>query len=418
MDSFVIEGGRPLRGTLRVNGSKNAALPILIATLLTDEPCDVANVPSLRDIRTTFRLLENLGKKVVYDGRVARVMARGRLETWAPYEIVKQMRASVLVAGPLLGRFGLVRVPIPGGCAIGMRPIDIHIEGFKALGAKEESDRGDVVLRAPAGLQGGRVKLRLPSVGATENLMMAACFASGSTVISNAAREPEIADLGTFLGRMGVVVEGAGSPTVVVRGASRPAGAEHSVMPDRIEAGTFLIAAAATGGRLRLEGIGLEHLESVVAGLKAAGASVRECQGGLELVMRSRPKAVSITTAPHPGFPTDLQAPWMSLMCLSTGTSLISETVFENRFLHAAELVRMGAAIKVAGSKARITGRPRLNGAPIMASDIRGGAALVVAALAAQGKTVLQRIYHIERGYEGLEGRLRGVGGRIRRVPA
>ncbi|MBI4676801.1 MAG: UDP-N-acetylglucosamine 1-carboxyvinyltransferase [Elusimicrobia bacterium] len=437
MDSFIIEGGRPLKGAIRVGGSKNAALPILIATLLTDCPCEIDNVPNLRDIRTTFRLLESLGKRIEYDGDAVRVLATGRLETRAPYEIVKQMRASVLVAGPLLARFGTVRVPIPGGCAIGMRPIDIHLQGFRALGATEHEETGDVVMRA-ARLKGRRVRLRLPSVGATENLMMAACLASGLTVIANAAQEPEIEDLGAFLNRLGASVEGAGTATVTVRGGARlegavnsipgrapsraalgralPRGAVHAVIPDRIESGTLLIAAAATGGSVRLEGACAAHLEAVLESLEAAGSRVRAGYGFIDLSLASRPKAVGIRTLPYPGFPTDLQAPWMSLMCLARGTCLIRETVFENRFLHAAELVRMGAAVRLRGSTARVEGRPSLNGAPVMASDIRGGAALVVAALAAKGRTILQRVYHIDRGYERLEVRLRRLGASIRRV--
>ncbi|MBI5884198.1 MAG: UDP-N-acetylglucosamine 1-carboxyvinyltransferase [Elusimicrobia bacterium] len=415
MDSFIIEGGRPLKGTLRVSGSKNAALPILIATLLTDEACEIDNVPNLRDIRTTFRLLESLGKRIEYDGDAVRVLARGRLETRAPYEIVKQMRASVLVAGPLLGRFGTVRVPIPGGCAIGMRPIDIHISGFKALGATEHEETGDAVLKA-ARLKGRRVRLRFPSVGATENLMMAACLASGTTVISNAAQEPEIEDLGAFLNKMGGEVIGAGTGVVTVKGDRRLRGGQHAVIPDRVETGTLLLAVAATGGSARLEGACADHLKAVLDKLSAAGGRIRSGYGFIDVSMASRPKAVGIKTLPHPGFPTDLQAPWMSLMCLARGSCLVVETVFENRYLHAGELVRMGAGIQVRGSVARVSGRPSLSGAPVMASDIRGGAALVVAALAAHGKTKIQRVYHIDRGYERLEVRLRRLGARIRRV--
>ncbi|HVA66445.1 MAG TPA: UDP-N-acetylglucosamine 1-carboxyvinyltransferase [Elusimicrobiota bacterium] len=417
MDRFVVEGGRRLKGRIKVSGSKNAALPILIATLLTDEPCVVGNVPvRLRDIKTTIKLLESLGKKVEVRGNSARVLAGGSLKTQAPYDLVKQMRASVLAAGPLLARFGLVRVPIPGGCAIGLRPIDIHLKAFSALGARQVADGGDIILSAPSLLKAGRVRLEFPSVGATENAMMAAAGTRGMTVIENAAREPEIADLGRFLERLGAKVSGLGSSRVRVLGASALKGCRHAVIPDRVEAGTFLLACAAAGGDIDLKGARAEDLSAVIAKLRAAGAEVKPYPGGMRLAMRRRPKAVSIETKPHPGFPTDLQAPWMSLMCLARGESRVRETVFENRFLHAAELSRMGARIRARGSEARVLGVERLSGAWVMASDIRAGAALVVAALAARGRTVVQRVYHIDRGYERLEAKLRRLGARIRRI--
>ena len=415
MDQFIIDGGRPLRGEVRIGGSKNAALPILIATLLTDEPCTLRNVPRLRDIRTTLRLLESLGKRVEVEGHRVRVSAYGSLKTQAPYDFVKQMRASVLVAGPLLARFGLVRVPIPGGCAIGLRPIDIHLKGFEAMGARRISDHGDIIMSAPR-LKAGRLRLKFPSVGATENLMMAAAAVPGETVIDNAAREPEIEDLAAFLKSLGARVTGAGSSRIEVRGALSLHGAGHAVIADRIEAGTFLLAAAATQGCLRLIGAQARHLAALIERLRAAGARITEIPGGLSISMTGRPRPVAVETEPYPGFPTDLQAPWMAWMCLARGKSRVKETIFEKRFLHAAELARMGAAIDVRGRSAAIDGVAGLSGAPVMASDIRGGAALLVAGLSAKGVTILQRVYHIDRGYEDVEVKLRGIGARIRRV--
>ena len=415
MDTFVIDGGKPLRGSIAISGSKNAALPILIATLLTDEPCRISNVPDLRDIRTTLKLLERLGKKVETRGNTVSIKALRPLKTTAPYDLVKQMRASVLVAGPLLARYGRARVPLPGGCAIGLRPVDIHLQGFENMGAWKGYEHGDILLKAEK-LKPAAVTLRYPSVGATENLMMAACLVPGKTRILNAAREPEIEDLACFLNGMGAKITGAGRSTIDIRGAASLRGVDHRVIPDRIETGTFLIAAAATGGRVRLEGASGRDLKALIGGLRRAGAVIREDSNGLLLDMPSRPKPVSIATAPHPGFPTDLQAPWMSLMGLAKGNCRNKESVFENRFLHAAELSRMGAQIRVSGGTARVMGRRQLHGAPIMASDIRAGAALLVAALAAKGRSELQRVYHIDRGYERVESKLRKLGARIRRL--
>jgi len=415
MDKLVIEGGIPLNGTIKVSGAKNAALPILIATLLTDEPCVIENVPStLRDLRTTFRLLESLGKKVVVEGSTVKVLSTGSLKTQAPYDIVKQMRASVLAAGPLLARFGLVRVPIPGGCAIGLRPIDIHLKGFEAMGARRIADQGDIIMSAPK-LNPVAIKLRFPSVGATQNLMMAAAATEGKTVIKNAAREPEMEDLGKFLQSLGASVHGAGTAVVTIVGKTKLHGARHRVIPDRIEAGTFLLACAATRGRVKLLGAEPSHLTAVLSALKKAGAKIKTGRAWIEITMDRRPKAVTIVTKPHPGFPTDLQAPWMSLMTLCTGFAKVTETVFENRFLHAAELGRMGAQIAVSGRTAVVAGQERLSGAPIMASDIRAGAALLVAGLAAKGKTTIARVYHIDRGYETVEQKLAGAGARLER---
>ncbi len=416
MDKLVIEGGHPLSGSVKVSGAKNAALPILIATLLTDDACTIENVPAtLRDLRTTFRLLESLGKKVKVEGSTVTVTSTGSLKTQAPYDIVKQMRASVLAAGPLLARFGLVRVPIPGGCAIGLRPIDIHLKGFETMGARRISDQGDIIMSAPK-LTATTIKLRFPSVGATQNLMMAAAVTPGRTTIANAAREPEMEDLGAFLERLGAKVKGAGTATVVVEGKAKLHGARHRVIPDRIEAGTFLLAAAAARGKIRLVGAEASHLEPVLSALRKAGAKVKSGKGWIELSMERRPRAVSVVTKPHPGFPTDLQAPWMSLMTLCTGFAKVTETVFENRFLHAAELGRMGAQIAVSGRTAVVAGQERLSGAPIMASDIRAGASLLVAAVAAKGRTTIQRVYHIDRGYEHVEKKLAALGARVERV--
>ena len=415
MDRLIIDGGTPLHGTVKVSGAKNAALPILIATLLTDEPCTIENVPTtLRDLRTTFRLLESLGKKVEVKGATVKVTSTGSLKTQAPYDIVKQMRASVLAAGPLLARFGLVRVPIPGGCAIGLRPIDIHLKGFEAMGARRIADQGDIIMSAPR-LNATTIKLRFPSVGATQNLMMAAAATPGRTTIKNAAREPEMEDLGVFLRSLGAVVHGAGTSTVVVEGKSKLKGASHKVIPDRIEAGTFLLACAAARGKVRLVGAEASHLDAVLVALRKAGAKIKTGKGFIEIAMERRPKAVSVVTKPHPGFPTDLQAPWMALMTLCTGFAKVTETVFENRFLHAAELGRMGAQIAVSGRTAVVAGQERLSGAPIMASDIRAGAALLVAGVAAKGRTTIQRVYHIDRGYERVESKLADAGARIER---
>ncbi len=415
MDRFIIDGGKSLRGTLRVSGSKNAALPILIATLLTDEPCLIENVPTrLRDIRLTFRVLEAIGKRVEVSGTNVTVVDDKPLKTRAPYELVKQMRASVLVAGPLLARFGWVRVPIPGGCAIGVRPIDIHLKGFEDLGARRTFEAGDIILDSP--LRPGTIRFKFPSVGATENLMLAAAALPGMTILRNAAREPEIGDLGRFLTAMGARVTGAGTSTITVRGARHLHGARHAVIADRIEAGTLMLAAAAAQGSLRLLAVEPKHLKALTGKMRCAGAVVREEKDGIFMSMKGRPRPVSIATAPYPGFPTDLQAPWMAWMCLARGRCRVQETVFENRFLHAAELSRMGGRVSLSGKTAAVEGVPQLCGAPVMASDLRAGAALVVAALAARGRTMVQRVYHIDRGYERLEIRLRVLGAKIRRV--
>ncbi|MEK9146455.1 MAG: UDP-N-acetylglucosamine 1-carboxyvinyltransferase, partial [Elusimicrobiota bacterium] len=359
---------------------------------------------------------ETMGKRVSRRGKEVRVEGGRRLSRKAPYDLVKQMRASILVLGPLLARFGEARAALPGGCAIGLRPIDIHIKGFEDLGARSKTEQGDAVLEGS--LRPGRAVLRFPSVGATENLMMAAAAVEGETLIENAAREPEIADLGGFLRALGARVSGAGGSRVRVRGARRLHGARYRVCADRIETGTFLLAAAAVGGSVLLKGAEPEHLAALIKSLLRSGASVREERGGLRIRSKGRPRPVSIHTAPHPGFPTDLQAPWMSYMCLARGWSRVREDIFERRYLHAAELRRMGARVVVEDRDAAIEGVGALSGAPVMASDIRAGAALIVAALAACGRTEVQRVYHIDRGYERIEERLRKLGARIRRVRA
>ncbi|MDD2805949.1 MAG: UDP-N-acetylglucosamine 1-carboxyvinyltransferase [Elusimicrobiales bacterium] len=418
MDNFVIRGGRPLNGQATISGSKNAALPILAATLLTREKSEIKNVPELMDIKSTFELLNYLGKNCFYGYGNFVVEERAGLKQHAPYDLVRKMRASVLVAGPLLARFKKVRFSLPGGCSIGMRPIDIHLEGFKKLGAVVSYEKGDVILSARK-LKAGRVKFRFPSVGATENLMMCAALIEGTTVLENCAREPEIEDLAAALVKMGAKVEGAGSPTIKVTGAAKLKGLKHTVMPDRIETGTFMLLCAAAGGRVRLLNTAPKTLTALIKAMQKAGVKINCFKDSMEVVApHGRPKPVSVDTKPHPGFPTDLQAPWMVFMARANGTSEVHEHIFENRFMHAPELVRMGADITVLDRKAVVRGVPQLLGAPVMCSDIRAGAAMVVAAAAAKGKTLIRRIYHIDRGYEKLEHKLKDLGVDASRVKA
>lgn len=415
MDKFVIEGGRPLKGTIRISGSKNAALPILMSSLLTREKCVVSNVPELRDIKTTHQLLKYLGKKCDFSRNVSVILPDGKLRTDTPYNLVKQMRASVLVAGPLLARFHRVRVSLPGGCAIGVRPIDIHIKAFEKLGARIYYRQGDVIMTA-ARLKGARIRFKFPSVGATENLMMCAVLVPGTTVLENCAMEPEISDLAEGLKGMGAVIKGEGTRTIKICGVKSLRGIRHSVIPDRIETGTYMIACAAAGGEVLLKGAAPEHLEFLVRVLRKAGAKIRTDRDRIFVKSTGRPGAGSIVTGPYPGFPTDLQGPWMSLMCIARGKSRICERIFENRFIHVSELARMGAHIAVNGNTAVVEGVRQLSGAPVMASDIRAGAALVAAALAAKGRSEIRRVYHIDRGYEKIEGKLKSVGANIKRV--
>lgn len=415
MDSFVVKGGRRLKGTVRVSGSKNSALPCLFATLLTDEVCVLENVPDLQDIRTAFRLLERLGKKVDVSSSRVTVRKRGALRAQAPYDLVRRMRASAVVMGPLLARLGRAEVSLPGGCAIGARPINFHLKAFEKMGARISVHEGYIT--AVGRLRGGRVKLPFPSVGATENVLMAATLARGRTTIENAAREPEISDLANLLTGMGASIVGAGTPRIVVDGSPRLHGVHHRVIPDRIEAGTFLVAAAITRGRVRLTGVEPAHLKAVLDALRRAGMGLTVDRDGVEAKWVRPLTPVSVKTRVYPGFPTDMQAQWTALMAVTPGRSVIEEDIFENRFLHAQELLRMSARVDIRGSRAHVEGVKRLSGCPLMVSDLRAGAALVLAGLAAQGTTKILRVYHLDRGYEQLEKKLRALGADVRRVP-
>ncbi|PLX81587.1 MAG: UDP-N-acetylglucosamine 1-carboxyvinyltransferase [Desulfuromonas sp.] len=417
MDKIVIQGGRRLRGSVPVSGAKNAALPLLFATLLGSGVSRLQNVPELRDIRTVAKLLQIFGAEVRCDDGSMEVDTRSVLSVEAPYELVKTMRASVLSLGPLLARFGHARVSLPGGCAIGARPINLHLKGLEAMGAEIELDHGYVEARA-ARLKGARIYLDLPTVTGTENLMMAATLARGETVLENAACEPEIVDLAEALIKMGATIEGAGTDTIRIQGADDLVPYEHKTMPDRIEAGTFLVAGAITGGDLTVTGARERHLEALIAKLREAGAAVTETGSGLHVSAPERLSAVDIKTSYHPGFPTDMQAQFMALMCLAEGTSLIRENVFENRFMHVCELQRMGADITIDGHTAKIKGVESLCGAPVMATDLRASASLVLAGLAAENTTEVARIYHLDRGYEKIERKLVAVGASIERVAA
>ena len=418
MDSLIIRGGNRLEGVLTASGAKNAALPILAATLLTSGVCSLQSVPVLRDITTMLTLLASLGAKTARreDGEVL-IESDSVQELTAPYDLVKTMRASILVLGPLLARHGQARVSFPGGCAIGSRPVDLHIRALEAMGAAITIEGGYIVASAPEGLKGVDFTFDTVTVGGTENAVMAASLAAGTSVLRNVAREPEIVDLVRFLRAMGAHIEGEGSDTVTVQGVATLNGAPYEVMPDRIEVGTYLVAAAATGGSLRVEGICPEVLGVVRHKLGQAGADLDEGEDWISLDMRGeRPKAVDIVTEPFPGFPTDMQAQFTALNTVAQGTSRVTEAVFENRLMQAHEMKRMGADIVIEGDSARITGRPSLQGAPVMASDLRASASLVIAGLVASGETRIDRIYHIDRGYENIEGRLQCLGADIRRI--
>jgi UDP-N-acetylglucosamine 1-carboxyvinyltransferase len=418
MDKIVIDGGRPLEGEVATSGAKNAALPLLFAALLTDEPCRLHGVPDVADIRTTCTLLESLGADVVRKPGGEITVSCARLRAFeAPYDLVRKMRASFLVLGPLLARYGHARVSQPGGCAIGSRPVDQHLAGMQRLGARIAHERGYVEATAKE-LRGGHVIFATPSVGATENLLMAAALARGCTRIENAAREPEIVDLADALVKMGAKISGAGTSVVEVEGVTSLGGYDHTVIPDRIEAGTFLIAAAVTRGDVVVRGARADHLRIVLETLEAAGARVETGDGYVRVTAGGRPAAVDVTTAPHPGFPTDLQAQLMVLMCLSTGRSIITETIFENRFMHVQELARMGADIRLSGRQAVVSGQVSLSGAPVMATDLRASVCLVLAGMAAEQQTEVLRVYHLDRGYEHIEAKLSALGARIRRIPA
>ena len=415
MDRFIIRGGKKLHGIVHISGSKNAALPILVATLLTDKPCVLHRVPNLRDVRTTLKILEYLGKKVVYSKNTATITANGKLKNNLPYELVKQMRASFWVAGPLLARFGEAEIPLPGGCAIGVRPVDIHLKGFEKLGAVCEVKAGNVLIRAEH-LRPAQIILRFPSVGATQNLLMCACLVEGETVLENVAKEPEIDDVIAFLKKMGADIRTDEKGRLIVHGKRSLHGAKHTVVADRIESGSYMLAAAATRGNVKVANCVPEHNAILINDLREAGFEVETAN----TFVRIKPgtadiKPVSVRTAPYPGFATDLQAPWMTLMTLCTGSAEVNEDIFENRFMHAPELVRMGADISTEKSVARITGVKALSAAHVQASDLRGGFALVMAGLCAKGETEVERVYHIDRGYENLEQKLTALGADIRR---
>jgi UDP-N-acetylglucosamine 1-carboxyvinyltransferase len=419
MDKLMIEGGRPLTGEISISGAKNAALPILAATLLTDEPVVVGNVPHLHDITTTMELLGRMGSELMLDERMNVEVNNANIrDLFAPYELVKTMRASILVLGPLLSRYGRADVSLPGGCAIGSRPVNLHIVGLTQMGAEIRVEGGYIRARAKR-LKGTHLTMDLVTVTGTENLMMAATLADGISVIENAAREPEVVDLARCLNAMGARIEGAGSDTIRIEGVESLRGTRHSIVPDRIETGTYLVAAAMTGGRVRLKNTQPQLLDSVLAKLREAGANIESDDNSIMLRMdRERPAAVDVHTSPFPGFPTDMQAQFTAMNCIARGYGTITETVFENRFMHLQELQRMGADVRLEGNTAICNGVERLTGAPVMATDLRASACLVLAGLVAEGTTVVDRIYHIDRGYETIEEKLQQLGARIRRVPS
>jgi UDP-N-acetylglucosamine 1-carboxyvinyltransferase len=416
VDRLQIDGGQRLEGEVRISGAKNATLPILAGTLLADGPVTVGNVPHLRDVTTSIELLGRMGVSVTVDEKMRiEVDPTTIKEFFAPYDLVRTMRASILVLGPLVARFGQADVSLPGGCAIGARPVNIHVAGLQAMGADIHIENGYIRARADR-LRGARLVLDTVTVTGTENLMMAACLADGETVIENAAREPEIEDLAGFLKRMGARIKGEGTNRIVIEGVPRLHGAEYDVQPDRIETGTFLVAAAITGGHIRVRRASPDHLDAVLAKLREAGATVHIGPDWIDLDMRGRrPLSVDISTDPYPAFPTDMQAQFMALNSVADGVGTIIENIFENRFMHALELQRMGAKIKIEGHTAIVTGVRQLRAAPVMATDLRASASLVVAGLAAEGETVVDRIYHIDRGYECIEEKLQQLGARIHR---
>jgi UDP-N-acetylglucosamine 1-carboxyvinyltransferase len=418
MDKIRIRGGKPLRGTVPVSGAKNAALPILISSLLTEQPCTYSQVPGLFDIQTTFKLLTHLGVRVSWDAQAntATLQAADPCSCDAPYDLVRTMRASVVVLGPLLARYGRAKVSLPGGCAIGARPINYHLTGLERLGAEINLENGYVIASAKK-LRGARVAFEFPSVGATENILMAATLAEGETLMENCAKEPEIIDLAKALRAMGAEIEGEGTEIIRVQGKPSLGGCAHRIMADRIEAGTFLAAGFATQGKVRVEGIDPLSLESVLAKFEDAGARITRGDHFVELETLSRPRATDVTTLPFPGFPTDMQAQFMALMMVADGASVITETIFENRFMHVPELSRLGADITIRGNSAVIRGVDKLLGAPLMATDLRASASLILGGLCAEGETLVNRVYHLDRGYEKIEEKLRLLGADIERIP-
>ncbi len=418
MDRIRIRGGRPLEGRIPVSGAKNAALPLMAAALLSDGPLRLLNAPDLADIATMAGLLRQHGLVVEHDKPARTITLSGAADNLeAPYDLVRKMRASVLVLGPLVARFGEAKVSLPGGCAIGTRPVDLHLKGLEQMGAEIEIEAGYILARAPRGLRGARIIFPQVSVGATENLLMAACLAGGETELVNAAREPEIGDLAECLMRMGARIEGIGTDRLRIEGGRTLTGASHRVVPDRIEAGTFAIAAAITGGQLLLEGARLDHLGATARTLREAGVEVTERPDGLRVSRLNGLSGVDVMTEPFPGFATDMQAQFMALMCVAEGASMITETIFENRFMHVPELMRMGARINYHGHSAIVRGVPKLSGAPVMATDLRASVSLILAGLAAEGETIVNRVYHLDRGYERVEAKLAAVGADIERVP-
>jgi UDP-N-acetylglucosamine 1-carboxyvinyltransferase len=426
MDKFVIRGGRPLEGELTVSGAKNAALPQLAATLLADGPVTLTNVPGVQDVATLIKLLRSMGARVDRAAEcpgTVRVDATAAHTPEAPYDLVKTMRASAIVLGPLLARHGRARVSLPGGCAIGSRPVDQHIKGLQAMGAEIVVEHGYIVAQAPkrrdgrpGRLRGARITTDMVTVTGTENLMMAAVLAEGETVLENAAQEPEVGALAELLARMGARIEGQGTHRIRIEGVDRLAGTEQRVIPDRVEAGTFLCAVAAAGGRVVLRDARADHLDAVVEKLREAGARVESGADWIRIEADGRPMAVSFRTSEYPAFPTDMQAQFMTVNCVAEGTARVTETIFENRFMHVNELVRLGASIEVDGHTAIVTGVPRLSAAAVMATDLRASASLVIAGLVADGQTVVDRIYHLDRGYERMEAKLRAIGADVERI--
>lgn len=420
MDKFLVRGGNPLRGKIEIGGAKNSALPCLAATLLSAETVTLHNVPYVKDLITQRRLLEDLGATVLTPELRTHKVTANNIQTFeAPYELVKTMRASVLALGPLLGRFGQAKVSLPGGCAIGTRPIDLHLKAFEQLGAVVSLESGDVVARAPKGrLIGNTINFEKVTVTGTENVMMAASLAVGKTIIHNAAQEPEIDDLAELLNKMGARIKGAGTAVIEIEGVEALGSAEHTIIPDRIETGTFIVAAAITGGEIEIKSCVPEHITAVIEHLRAAGVEIEELNQSTLLVRCSSGGLVAkdITTEPHPHFPTDMQAQYMALMTQAEGTSKVVETIFENRFMHASELIRMGADIQISGNTAVVKGKTKLMGAPIIASDLRASASLVLAALCAEGETMIDRVYHIDRGYETIVRKFRSLGADVERI--
>ncbi|WP_199098618.1 UDP-N-acetylglucosamine 1-carboxyvinyltransferase [Dyella sp. ASV21] len=419
MAKILISGGEPLHGEVGISGAKNAVLPILASCLLADEPVAISNVPHLHDVTTFIELLGQMGTQLVLDDRMKmHIDPRSTDKYFAPYDLVRTMRASILVLGPLVARFGEAEVSLPGGCAIGSRPVDQHIRGLQALGADVVVENGYIKAKAKR-LKGARIAMDMVTVTGTENIMMAAALAQGTTIIENAAQEPEVVDLAHCLIAMGAQIEGVGTSTLTIHGVERLHGAEYEVLPDRIETGTFLVGAAMTGGKVRARNARADTLDAVLAKLEEAGAHISTGADWIELDMRGRrPKAVNITTAPYPAFPTDMQAQFTALNCVAEGVGVITETVFENRFMHALELQRLGADIRLEGNTAIIKGVEKMSGAPIMATDLRASACLVLAGLVAEGDTIVDRVYHIDRGYENIEEKLGVLGAKIRRLPS